>query len=89
VQISKCQGDRLLELINVFAFDIAAHAVMSNHSHVVLHVDTERVLAWSEFEVAESWHRLFNGSLLRLRYARGEEFTSSKVKMREGCVIVF
>ena len=40
---------RLLELAGVFAIDIAAYAVMSNH--VVLHIDPEKVQAWSDFEV--------------------------------------
>ena len=34
--------DRLTLLGEVFAIDIAAYAVMSNHYHVVLHVDQGR-----------------------------------------------
>ena len=34
--------DRLLFLSTVFAIDVCAYAVMSNHTHVVLHVDVER-----------------------------------------------
>ena len=50
--------NRLLELAGIFAIDIAAYAVMSNHYHVVLHINREQALFWSEIEVVEHWHRL-------------------------------
>jgi len=34
---------------------------MSNHYHVVLHVDQERANALSDLEVIERWHRLYKG----------------------------
>ena len=71
---------RLLELADIFAIDIAAYAVMSNHYHVVLHIDTEQAQLWSECEVVERWHRLFNGSLLSQRYSRGEALTQAESK---------
>ena len=64
--------DRLLALTSIFAIDIAAYAVMSNPYHVVLHVDRERCLAWSDTEVIERWHVLFKGSELSRRFSRGE-----------------
>ena len=51
--------DRLLELASIFAIDLCAYAVMSNHYHVALHINAEKALAWSEREVIERWHRLF------------------------------
>ncbi|MGB5642033.1 MAG: hypothetical protein WBO16_02970, partial [Gammaproteobacteria bacterium] len=50
--------DRLLMLAGVYAIDIAAYAIMSNHYHVVLYVDLQRGLDWSDAEVIERWHRL-------------------------------
>jgi hypothetical protein len=64
--------DRLLVLAGNFAIDIAAYAVMSNHYHVVLHVDREQSLAWNDAEVIERWHRLFKGSEMSQRFSRGE-----------------
>ena len=42
---------RLLFLGQVFAIDICAYAVMSNHCHVVLYVDQEKAKSWSMTEV--------------------------------------
>jgi len=64
--------DRLLILATIYAIDIAAYAVMSNHYHVVLHVDREQGATWNDAEIIERWHRLFRGSELSRRFDRGE-----------------
>ena len=51
--------DKLQELAEVFALDLCAYAVMSNHFHVVLYVDSAQAQRWSVGEVIERWHRLF------------------------------
>jgi len=60
--------ERLLELPKVFAIDIAAYAIMSNHYHVVLHINVARTKSWSDFDVVERWHQLFNGTALSNKY---------------------
>ena len=55
---------RLKFLSYVYAIDICAYAVMSNHYHVVLHVDKTRALAWSQEEVAERWMQVCHGDVL-------------------------
>ena len=64
--------DKLLSLAEVFALDICAYAVMSNHYHVVLHVDREQAEGWDIAEVIKRWHQLFKGTALTQRFARGE-----------------
>jgi len=51
--------ERLLALAECFAVALYAYAVMSNHVHVVLHVDPQIAETWSDEEVAERWVRLF------------------------------
>ena len=43
--------ERLQQLASVFAIDVAAYAVMSNHFHLVVRVDAERARAWDRDEV--------------------------------------
>jgi len=65
--------DKLLKLSEVFAIDVCAYAVMSNHTHMVLFVDESTAKAWTSIEVIERWHQLFKGTLLTQKYCRGEE----------------
>ncbi len=52
--------ERLTQLSHVFAVNLCAYAIMSNHYHLVVHVDAEKAQAWSDAEVAERWGRLFS-----------------------------
>ncbi len=63
---------QILKLTEVFAIDVAAYAVMSNHLHVVLYIDLETVNRWSDREVVEQWHKLFNGTDLTQKFAKGD-----------------
>ena len=54
--------DRLRFLAGVFAVDVLAYAVMSNHLHAVVRVDVGRAEAWSEAEVVERYGMLFRGA---------------------------
>ncbi|MEZ9452523.1 transposase [Vibrio splendidus] len=43
--------ERMRLLSQVFAIDVCAYAIMSNHYHLVLHVNTANVESWSDEEV--------------------------------------
>lgn len=45
--------ERIQLLSSVFAIDVCAYAIMSNHFHLVLHVDSEKVQAWPVDEVID------------------------------------
>jgi len=59
---------RLMTLARVFAIDVCAYAVMSNHIHVVLHVDKDNALSWTTEEVLQRWHRLHQGTILTRKF---------------------
>ncbi len=60
--------ERIQQLAALFAIDVAAYAVMSNHYHIVVRIDRERALEWSIEEVLKRWTALFTGPLLVTRY---------------------
>jgi hypothetical protein len=59
---------RILELAGVFAIDVAAYAVMSNHYHIVVRIDDEQAKKWTDEEVLRRWTQLFTGPLFIRRY---------------------
>ena len=63
--------EKLKQLSEVFAIDICAYAIMSNHYHVILHVDAETAKHWTQDEVIERWRKLFSGGVLLERYLAG------------------
>lgn len=73
--------ERLKLLAEIFAIDIAAYAVMSNHYHVVLHVDTGRGVAWSDDEVIGNWTRLYKGPEFVQRYKAGETLSKEELEL--------
>jgi REP element-mobilizing transposase RayT len=71
--------DRLLYLSSVFALDVCAYAVMSNHVHVVLYVDVEKALRWSDKQVLSLWHTLYKGTLLTQKFLREEALSQGEL----------
>jgi REP element-mobilizing transposase RayT len=69
---------RMIELASIFSIDLCAYAVMSNHYHVVLHVDREQALSWTDSEVAVRWRRLFAGNPLVERFLNGFELSKAE-----------
>jgi REP element-mobilizing transposase RayT len=61
---------RLRELAEIFAIDICAYAVMSNHYHLVLRVDRHKSERWDSAQVVEQWEKLHKLPLLVDRYLR-------------------
>ena len=62
--------EQSLFLSSVFATDICAYAVMSNHVHVVLHVNMKLAQSWSDKEVITRWHRLCKATLLSKKFIK-------------------
>ena len=59
--------DRVLKLSTIFSVDLYAYAVMSNHYHVVVHLQPQGVYAWSDDQVAERWTQLSSNDDLDVR----------------------
>lgn len=77
---------RMKQLVSVFCMDVCAYAVMSNHYHVVLRVDTEEAIALSDEAALRRWQMLFSGNLLVSRYLSDKQEdmdAAEKDKVRE------
>ena len=70
---------RIFELAEVFAIDVCAYAVMSNHCHLVLSVDQERALGWDDREVARRWMTLFGGTALVRSFVAVETLSEAQL----------
>jgi REP element-mobilizing transposase RayT len=70
--------DRLRQLSEVFAIDICAYAILSNHYHVVVHVEKEKAKRWSDEQVISLWTQLYKGHLLADRYLQGESLSKAE-----------
>lgn len=75
--------ERLKAVSAVFAVDLCAYAVMSNHYHVVVHVDQQQAKAWSAREVAERWLTLFAGAPPVQRHVAGERLDPAELRRAE------
>lgn len=53
---------KIKQLAAQFSIDVCAYAVMSNHYHLVLHVDQEKAGAFSDDEIISRWTTLFPGN---------------------------
>jgi len=71
--------DKLLTLADTFFIDVAAYAVMSNHYHVVLHIDAEQAQQQDHLAIIERWHRLFKGNSLSQRCLQGDNLDSAEL----------
>lgn len=50
--------DRLEELVQIFAIDVASFSILDNHLHVLAHLDVNAPRRWSKAEVLRRWARL-------------------------------
>jgi len=80
---------RIFQLSQVFSIDICAHAVMHNHLHIVLHVDSERVKKWSMEYVLSRWHQLFKGTLLTQKYLNKQPLDKFQLAMVESSADIY
>ena len=58
---------RIKFLSSVFAIDVCAYAVMSNHYHLVLFINEDAVNSWDYEEVLARWGQLFPTSAHKLQ----------------------
>ena len=73
--------NRIMKLAKVYALDVCAYAVMSNHYHIVLHINISKARAWTDTEVIQRWHRLYAGNHLTHQYVAGNDLYEEQLKV--------
>jgi len=70
--------DKITLLSSVFAIDLCAYSIMSNHYHLVLKVDNVAALQWSDKDVGQRWMQLFKGNVLVNRWLNEPKTTQAE-----------
>lgn len=70
--------ERLKLLSSVFAIEIAAYAIMSNHYHLVVKVNRQQALNWPDNQVISRWYKLYRGSPIIDRYLHGDTLSEAE-----------
>ena len=66
--------------------DISAYAVISNHFHIVLHVNQPEARNLTDLEVVQRWNQLYKGSLITQKYERGDELSEAQLAILEDMI---
>tara|TARA_R110002072_G_scaffold255748_1_gene414530 strand:- start:892 stop:1878 length:987 start_codon:yes stop_codon:yes gene_type:complete len=81
--------DRLYKLVSVFAIELCAFSVMSNHTHLVLRVKREQALSWDKTEIIERWHTLYAGNWISQKYRAGVQLTDVESQLLDQHVSIW
>jgi len=73
--------DKIKFLSSVFAIDICAYAIMSNHYHLVLRVNQDEASQWSAREVIRRWCQVYGGPSFVHDYLALEPQSASELYM--------
>ena len=71
---------RILKLGQIFCIDVCAYAVMSNHYHIILHLNVEEQASLSMDEILIRWQSLYSGNQLVARYLREEPMCDAELQ---------
>ena len=76
--------DRIKQVTSVFAIDVCSYAIMSNHFHIVLKVNSTK--NWNATQVLMTWCSLYSLPVLCDRYLKGEIETEAEIRRVKGYV---
>ncbi|QUJ69314.1 transposase (plasmid) [Photobacterium sp. GJ3] len=69
---------RLFDLVKVFCIDICAYAIMSNHYHLVLHINRDQAESLTDIEVIHRWLKFHQPPVLIQRFLKNEPLSPSE-----------
>jgi len=81
--------NRMRILSSLFAIDLCAYAVLSNHFHIALKLCPDEAENWTDDEVIERWTSLFKGPLLVQKRQAGEPLIAVELQTVKDCIAVY
>lgn len=81
--------DRIKYLSGIFSIDICAYAVMSNHYHIVVHLDSQAASTWSDRKILIRWTKLFKGSRIAQKYLKGQTLLQAERNLLDQLINVY
>jgi len=78
--------EKIKSLSEIFAINICAYAIMSNHYHLVLHINEPEAQRWDNNAVIKRWYALFKGNMLVDRYLAGDGLSQAELDAVTDCV---
>ena len=70
----------LLRLASIFYIDVAAFSVLSNHYHLVLHVDRDGANGADVKDIVHRWHLLYKPKDISQKFINGEHLETHEHK---------
>jgi REP element-mobilizing transposase RayT len=83
--------NRLKLLTNVFCINVCAYAVMNNHYHMVLNIDSDKSKTLSDDEILIRWQQIYPGDADKIRKlpSPGNQAAIEKVRRNLSCLSRF
>ena len=76
--------DKIKALSAIFCIDVCAYAVMNNHYHLVLKIDTDKAKSLSNSEIIRRWCKVTKGHDVATRYINGETLIEGERLLLDG-----
>ncbi|MFT6985146.1 MAG: REP element-mobilizing transposase RayT [Psychromonas sp.] len=73
--------ERIRQLSDIFAINICAYSIMSNHYHLVLHANEVEIEGCSDEEICKRWYQLYSGSPIVSCWLKGELTSDAEITM--------
>lgn len=81
--------NRIRILSSIFAVDVRAYAVMSNHIHAVVKLCPEQVEDLSDEQIADRWSSLFKGPILLQKWRDGQTLHPAELQAVNDIIAVY
>jgi len=81
--------DRIRLLSSLFAIDVAAYAVMSNHYHIVVKLAPDELRSVPDETILQRWGCLYKGPLLLQRYLNGDPLGDAEMHQLATLAVVY